>query len=172
MSYADDLLIILTSYHGGYRLMRQRMVGHMGPVYPYHQKQEARETKDNTLRITLSRLKKRGLVQNNNKIWKITRKGRRYLKAKLSQKLGIHFRYPFSLQNKRKNMIIAFDVPERYRRKRDWLRIELINLGFSPLQKSVWFGHAPLPQEFIKSLDDLDLIRFIKFFEAIKKDLV
>ena len=69
-------------------------------------------------------------------------------------------------------MIIAFDVPEKYRRERDWLRIELKNLGFAMMQKSVWYGSSPLPQDFITSLDDLKILKFIKFFDVKEHEIV
>ena len=63
-------------------------------------------------------------------------------------------------------MIVAFDVPERKRSQRDWLRAELKILGFIQLQKSVWFGPAPLPKTFILAVRDIHLLQYIKFYRA------
>lgn len=167
MSLVEDLLTILTSYSGGYRLMRQRLRGFNNSSF----QNNYQNLKDQTLRITLSRLKKRELIENQNKIWLITKKGQEYLKSKIGKEKR-HIHYPSAVKNRKKNMIIVFDVPEAVRKKRNWLRVELSNLGFSLLQKSVWFGPAPLPEEFIKSLNKLNLLKFIKFFKATKKDLV
>lgn len=169
MSLVDDLLIVLTSYHGGYKLIRRRL---MAPTLPQRSSGRRINIKDHTVRITLSRLRKRGLVENNNRIWSITAAGREYLKNRLQQKIPNHSEYPTSFKKRTKNMVIAFDIPEVYRKKRDWLRIELVNLGFAPLQKSVWFGPAPLPEEFVQLLGRLELIKFMKFFEATEKDLI
>jgi DNA-binding transcriptional regulator PaaX len=53
--------------------------------------------------------------------------------------------------------LVCFDIPERDRAKRRWLRGELIASDYHQLQKSVWIGKTPLPQEFIEALDTLEL---------------
>ena len=58
----------------------------------------------------------------------------------------------------RKFVIVAFDIPEKSRRKRDWLRSALTHLGMRMIQKSVWAGKIKLPKEFI---DDLE--KYIKY---------
>jgi DNA-binding transcriptional regulator PaaX len=167
MNLSDYLLKILFSYSGGYKLLRRRLYAPTLPDFGAR-----RRIAEATLRTTLSRLKKRGLVQNKNAVWSITEQGKKYLETKLATLLLPHPIYTESLKKREKNMIIAFDIPEKYRKKRDWLRIELINLGFSPIQKSVWLGPAPLPQEFIKSLEELKLLPFLKFFQAKEIDIV
>ncbi len=42
--------------------------------------------------------------------------------------------------------IIIFDVPERYKRRRDFLREKLQELGFEQLQESVWIFPFPIPK--------------------------
>ena len=69
-------------------------------------------------------------------------------------------------------MIVAFDIPERFKKERHWLRGELRGLGFEMLQKSVWFGSAPLPIGFVETLGTLRLLEFIKFFDAKEADIV
>lgn len=49
--------------------------------------------------------------------------------------------------------LVTFDVPEKEYKKRDWLRAELLAFEFKPLQKSVYIGNRPLPEEFIKDLE-------------------
>ncbi len=177
MSLADDILIILTSYSGGYRLMRQRIRGYYGKPKAYHPSRRDYLTriktfKDETLRKTLSRLKKRGLVENPKSIWRITKKGRDYITTKLADRLNFHGVYKQSLKTRAKSMIIAFDIPESYRRAREWLRYELRLLGFELLQKSVWIGPSPLPKEFIEAINELNLISYMKFFRATEEDIV
>ena len=69
-------------------------------------------------------------------------------------------------------MIVAFDVPEHERYKRDWLREELLVLGFEPIQKSVWFGPSPLPENFVRELGSRELLSYLKFFRAREEELV
>lgn len=178
MSIVEDLLTILTNYSGGYKLMRQKLYS---PTYPWPHKgnfkispeqkiREIREIKDETLRKTLYRLKKQGLVENKNKIWEITEKGKGFLKDKLSLKI-YHFGH-LKIKNAKRNMIIVFDIPEIRKKQRDWLRGNLLSLGFTQLQKSVWFGPAPLPKEFIKYLNETNLLQYLKFFKVAKKEIV
>lgn len=169
MSFVDDLLTILTSYHGGYRVMRRRIYGL--PSYG-HSHDEEREVKESTLRATFFRLRKLGLAENKGGIWSITEKGRRYFRNRKRRLMRLHGKYSTSITKRRKNMIIAFDVPEQDKKKRDWLRIELRCLGFVPIQKSVWFGPSPLPEKFLKALSELGILSCVKFFRATEADLV
>ena len=167
MSLGDDLLTILTSYSGGYKLMRKRL---MGMEIPRPERVDYQKLKEQTPRTTLSRLKKRGLVENRNGIWAITKKGRRFLKNKLISKIP-HFKH-FKIKSEKRNMVIVFDIPELRRKQRNWLRAELVALDFIPLQKSVWLGPAPLPKEFIKYLSETNLLQYLKFFKAAEEDII
>ncbi|TSA44075.1 CRISPR-associated endonuclease Cas2 [bacterium] len=64
--------------------------------------------------------------------------------------------------------IITFDIPEPEKRKREWLREVLRNLGFSFVQKSVWVGKIKLPQDFLEDLKKLHLIAFVEIFQITK----
>lgn len=107
-----------------------------------------------SLSTILCRLKEQGLVQSkgsrNSTKWFITKKGRTRLK---NQDTDLY-------ENKRVlpepdgiRRLITFDVPEKEFKKRNWLRAELLALGFAPLQKSVYVGYSPFPEEFIKDLE-------------------
>ncbi|HDH31707.1 MAG TPA: hypothetical protein ENH26_02965 [Candidatus Wolfebacteria bacterium] len=169
MSLVEEILTILTDYSGGYKLMRRRMMGYTGPIYSSI-KRDCREINDTSLRSTFSRLKKQGLIDNNNGTWKIKNKGREYLKNIVVSRVP-HFGH---LKNKdsKKEMIIIFDIPENRRGQRNWLRAELIALDFAILQKSVWLGPSPLPKEFIKYLNNINILQYLKFFKATEKEIV
>lgn len=124
---------------------------------------------------TLNRLKKQGLVagrkSGRRSIWKITKLGLKrwgFLRKNHSN--------PFSLRNldlageprKPGITIVAFDIPEREKFKRQWLRGCLKLLGFSLLQKSVWIGKRRLPEKFIKVLRQEDMLRFVQIFGISK----
>ncbi len=167
MNLVEDALTILSNYHGGHRLMRARMGGYTGPV---GSQRRSIVVSDNAMRVTLSRLKKRGLVENKSGKWRITQKGQVYL-----EKIRGRFHWPLHAlkqPRKPKNMVTLFDIPERERYKRAWLRVELTRLGFIALQKSAWFGPTPLPKEFINSLHQLQLLPHLKFFKATEADVV
>jgi DNA-binding transcriptional regulator PaaX len=116
----------------------------------------------------VSKLKREGLVAAEGKRLKgLTRKGRtalRRLKARMATLLPVAAAYP---QEKRSSLkVIIFDVPEKERRKRDWLRATLGHLGFSKLQKSVWVGKQGLPKEFIEDMRMLKLVSCVEIFEV------
>lgn len=167
MALGDDILTILLDYSGGYRLMRQRL---LDPTRP--RTRENAKINKRTLYVTMARLQRRRLVERKNATWDITGKGKRYLENKLDNSLPSHSRSPRTQKQRERNMIIAFDIPEIYRRKRAWLRAELTALGFSPIQKSVWLGPAPLPREFLRNLDTLNIIQYLKFFEVKETDII
>lgn len=65
--------------------------------------------------------------------------------------------------------IIAFDIPETERRKRDWLREVLKNLGFKMIQKSVWIGKIKIPRTLLDDLVSMRIITFVEIFEISKR---
>lgn len=171
MSFGDELLFGLMNYHDGYKLMRARMKGYSGPADLLF-KESKKEIKKRTLQTTLWRLKRLGLIKNENRIVLITEKGKEYIQAKLTRKRPAHAAQIVDKKRKINNLIIAFDVPEKYRYKRDWLREELSCLGFNPIQKSVWFGPGPVTKEFIVKINELDLLSCMKFFSAKETEIV
>ena len=65
-------------------------------------------------------------------------------------------------------VIISFDIPEKFRRKRAWLREVIQNLGFKMVHKSVWVGNIKLPEQLILDLDRMNILEFIEIFEVTK----
>lgn len=117
-----------------------------------------------TFSTILSRLKNQGLVakkgSHRKSIWSLTQKGSDLLVDEISEGLP---------QEDGMMRLVIFDVPESERGKRDLMRIELIACGYNQLQKSVWVGYRPLPQSFIKNLDDLKLKDRVEIFSVNKK---
>ncbi len=106
-----------------------------------------------TFSNTLNRLKQQGLVKNTGggrySFWLLTYKGQNKLKS-----------YNHNIVPAKTDGIprlVMYDIPEKYRRKRDWLRSELATCAYRQLQRSVWLGYSPLPQAFIESLQDTGL---------------
>src|SRR3989344_4684291 len=113
----------------------------------------ANELKDKTFRNTLYRLNRDGLIKKEGLFWKITESGKNLIKNLITRP-----NYSKTKKNPKQNLIIIFDIPTAHEKKRDLLRTELIALDFSPLQKSVWAGHGPIPEDFIKYLNDLKIL--------------
>ena len=166
MSFAEEILIILSSYSGGYKMMRRKIYGLPdGPENPSHFKEEY-------LRVVLSRLKKRGLVANKNHAWNITKKGKEHLKNNKKLRLNHFGSLKVDEKSQNETMVVAFDIPEKKKFYRNWLRSELISLNFEPIQKSVWLGPYPLPKKFIEYLNEINILSHLKFFKVRKENIV
>lgn len=165
MSIVQELLYIVSNYPGGYRILYDILYDSQSPA----QKKDIHRF-ENTLRTTLSRLKKKGLVKNTQGKWSISKKGKEFL---VLRKRGIKLFPPSKrvFPKAQKQLIVTFDIPEKRRKYRDWLRLELISFGFEPVQKSVWFGPA-LPKEFIEYLGEVRLLGYIRFFKVSENDLI
>ena len=120
-----------------------------------------------TFSSILSQLKKEGFIERNGSrqkaVWRITKKGQEFINHR-----GIEAR-PIKDGVTR---IVSFDIPEEHRKKRRWIREELLGLGYRPLQKSVWIGFSPLPEDFFEDLDLLSLRRHIHIFSVDKKGTI
>jgi len=62
-------------------------------------------------------------------------------------------------------VMVMFDIPERHRKVRNWLRSQLRLWGFEMLQQSVWLGTGSLPSEFLERLDLLGVRDAVKIFK-------
>lgn len=122
------------------------------------------------------KLKKEGLIEadlkNNQKIWNITSKGKKKLSAlKDRKKNELSKNFYFKEASKETNgkfIIVAFDIPEKDKRKRNWLREVLKRLGLKMIQKSLWMGKIKLPKLFLDDLKKLNLVDFVEIFEISK----
>ncbi len=118
------------------------------------------------LAVFVSKMKHDGLIKKseNNK-FTISSKGIDKLN-KLKHSLPTKFYKQKTEQNS--SIIISFDVPERLRRKRNWLREVIRNLGFKMVHQSVWVGKGKIPIDFIKDLENLKILEFVEIFEISK----
>ena len=174
MSYKEDILFSLFDDHhtNTYKKLWNQMTGRMDAP-EIEERRQKRELKASTLRATLYRLKKQGLIERKGAIWHLTTIGKNAVKVLKMEKAERVFP-PHSEPRKTtqlKSVIIVFDIPEAWRWKRDWLLDELVNLEFESIQKSVWFGPKP-PKEFIQHLNTLNLLPCIKFFKAKNAEIV
>ena len=125
---------------------------------------EFKRYKKESIQVALSRLHKKGYVENSNSGWSITDKGKRRTK---SVSLLRYMVSPFT-ENSPHNMIISFDIPEQNRSARHWLRNQIKIFGYKMLQQSLWIGPSPLPSAFLKHLEDLNIRKNIKTFKITK----
>ncbi len=123
-------------------------------------------------RILLSALKRDGLIEERpnklGRVFVITRGGIEKLAALRKRKKNMLPSVSYEVAKGDAISIVTFDVPERERRKRDWLRAVLRRLDFTPVQKSVWMGKVKIPREFLDDLRTLRLVEFVEIFQITK----
>lgn len=171
---ADLIDVFTSSYSESYRKARKLML--YGPSHRKSLVDSLQNTYQKNQRFynLLYRLQKDGLIEkaeNSRKrksCWLITKKGKEKIKE-LKESKGKNIPkkdYPVEKDDNLK--IVIFDIPEEHRKKRDWLRENLIRLKFSMLQKSVWMGKTKLPQEFIKDIKELEILPYVEIFSVNK----
>jgi DNA-binding transcriptional regulator PaaX len=118
------------------------------------------------------KLKRDGIIVNNNKKNKkeisltVAGRDKLLLLRKHSEKQLPPSQY--KKETSARVVIIMFDIPEKERRKRDWLRSALKNLGLEGVQKSVWIGKVKIPKDFLDDLLRLKLVEFVEILEVTK----
>lgn len=120
------------------------------------------EFKRATFSSILSQLQAQILVERRRKngkhIWRITPAGQKAARDGSPAVAPPH--------NDGRIRLVCFDIAERDRAKRQWLRGELLALGYEPIQKSVWLGTTALPLELMEGLDTLELRESIHIFRV------
>ncbi|MDP3901956.1 MAG: CRISPR-associated endonuclease Cas2 [bacterium] len=120
----------------------------------------------------IHRLSKQGLIRKTEDKITISDSGK-YKISELASSLNR--RVPikkYSITKTKTLVIIAFDIPEREKSKREWLRSVLINAGFSMLQKSVWIGKIKLSYEFIEDIQKLHLLDYVEILSVTKSGTI
>lgn len=122
---------------------------------------EAKHRKNRTTyNAELSRLAKKGFIKYDRET--VMLKDREFVRKHL---LPAHIARK---ANKDQQLLIIFDIPERIRGMRHWIRSQLKFWDFAMIQQSVWVGHGPIPEEFIKKLDEFGIKKHIRVFESTK----
>ena len=123
-----------------------------------------------TVSALLSRLKRQGLVERRGKkgssSWMLTETGRQLIKKNGEEDIAMT-PLPDGITR-----LVIFDIPERERGKRDLIRAELIGYNFRQLQRSVWIGQNPIPEDFIELLDTLQLKNCVHIFSVKEKGTI
>jgi len=170
LTTAEIIESFLPGYSETYEAMRKKIKG-----YTYPQKLSPQQWKRQQERIfytLLSRLKEHELVKKQGigpkSLWEITQKGIENL-----EKIKINPTKDFPKENYSKSLdkflnIVVFDIPEKFKYKRVWLRQQLKKLDFVMLQRSVWIGKYKIPEEFIYDLETLKLLTYIHILKVHK----
>lgn len=114
----------------------------------------------NTFNKNLKRLKEKGIIKVDKGSIEIN-----------SKKLSNFYKYKiiYSKPESSSKIIMIFDIPEKERATRDWLRGQIKFWNFKMIQKSVWLGMGPLPKEFYERIKMLNLDKNIKVFNVQQK---
>lgn len=116
----------------------------------------------------LYNLEQKGYLKSRNKgrsrKWALTKKGWiKLIKLKIKSK---------NCQKKKKWdgkwRLVAFDIPEKYRKTRDMLRLYLYAMGFKSLQKSVFITQEDILDEVKRLIEACEMEPFVQFMEVVK----
>lgn len=118
-----------------------------------------------SLRTTIYRLHRDGLIDKNKDGWAITQKGKEYAKKKFDSLA--QFESPFP-KDASKDLLVIFDIPETQKSEREWFRRHLKRFDYEMIQRSVWVGPSPLPKEFVAYTKEIGLKNTIKTFKLAK----
>ncbi len=112
--------------------------------HPYYHAFCSHRNKQN-LQVSLYQLKKKGLIKkDSSQTFRLTPEGKKQaFWAHLDAKLAL--RQPPKKKWDGKWRMVFFDIPEKKRRLRDYLRVVLKTLGFVELQKSAWVTPYKIP---------------------------
>ncbi len=154
--------VFFSSYSTSYKAARRILYG--GSDFKESKWKLHRELELQKFYSLLNRLKRQGLVEKKGSkigsMWKITKNGLEKLGLSKLKKV---IDYPIVPENQFK--IIIFDISEKEKWKRAWLREALQFLGFTLFQKSVWIGKCKIPESFLTDLKDLNLIDCVHILE-------
>ena len=67
-----------------------------------------------------------------------------------------------------KNLVVMYDIPSDKKKEREWFRRHLRRFNFEMIQKSVWVGPSPLPEDFLDYVKSIDLKDKLKTFKLAK----
>ena len=131
-------------------------------VGPYRKQRLKKKTfQDNTYR-----LKKLGLIAKDpqKKVYYLTDEGKKFT-AYIEDRYGV-----LSRKWDGKVRVVIFDIPEKKRQWREWLRSELLLLQYKILQKSVYIGKTPLPKSFYQEVIGAGLGKYVFIFTMSEFD--
>ncbi len=170
--FTDMLLLSRKPYSSSVKIVNKRMKEVSNLLFP------VLSGKERSLRNVIYKLKKDGLIEyketGEEKKILITQKGRDLI-TKNKDNIGFPEARYLSIETpetKKTLSIIIFDIPEKDRNKRAWLRSAMKNIGFKQLQQSVWAGNVPIPEDFLNDLKELKILKFVEVFSVGKRGTI
>lgn len=118
--------------------------------------------KEMTIRQSLWRLKKQGFVEKKEGKYSLTQTGRLLMQYVIKRKRAISEKWDGKFR------VVIFDIPEKERKTRNWLRQELYLLKYQKLQESVFIGKHPLPADLIKDIKRYKMGNYVNYLMVDK----
>ena len=115
---------------------------------------------------------KKKAVDRRGSLWRLTARGREKLEQLDGQPKRLIKPQPIKPKDKLIEdhlKVIVFDIPERKRSYRAWIRQILENYNYRILQKSVWIGKSKLPEDFIKKLKEYNFLDCVHIFLVVDR---
>lgn len=172
-----DLFDIMTSSYADSRRKMWKSLG-SGPRQFKTNWAEKYEQRQRFYSI-LNKLKNQGLVEKHKpakgeNIWQITKRGLEKLALfKKAEKTFVKATpSDYEAEEDRNIKIIIFDVPEKEREKREWLRGVIFAMGFTLLQRSVWIGKKKIPERFLFDLKKMNMFSYVHIFEISRQGTI
>jgi len=126
---------------------------------------ENRKESKRRLQKYISKLKQDGLIDRTkeNQV-SLTPSGL----DKLEQLKSRSYNQRFEIIESSNVIIISFDIPEKYRKNRNWLRGVLRFLNFEMIHQSTWVGKIKISEKLLEQLEKKEILKYIKIFEVTK----
>ena len=124
--------------------------------------------KEMTIRHSLWRLQKQGFVRKKEGKYLLAEKGRKLADYILKRKKIIDKKWD------EKYRVVIFDIPEKERRFRNWLRRELYMLNYKKLQKSVFISKVPLTKDIAEEIKKKKMGNYVNYLlvEKVYKNII
>lgn len=131
-------------------------------------KAKKRKIKEATIKQSLWRLRKHGFVEKKGDKYFLTQVGRLIMKYVIRKRKAVTVKWDG------KYRVVIFDIPEKDRKKRSWLRQELRLLNYQKLQESVFIGKYPLPADLIKDLKRNKIGNYVNYLlvDKVYKNII
>jgi DNA-binding transcriptional regulator PaaX len=120
-----------------------------------------RKISNNVYHQNIYRLKKRGILEDKNNVFYLSQKGKMFFQNPYRKVRGKPL--------KNNKILIIFDIPEKKKKVREWIRNQIKDWDFKMVQKSVWISYGPLPEEFSERLKFLKVDDGVKVYNLRKK---
>lgn len=131
-------------------------------------KKKKTKIKEATIKQNLWRLRKQGFIEKKKNRYFLTKTGKLLMEYVMVRGKTINVKWD------KKYRVVIFDIPEKERKTRNWLRQELYLLNYQKLQESVFIGKHPLPADLIKDLKRNKIGNYVNYLlvDKVYKNIV